>query len=138
MRRGFACSTRASEEVSPINDPPTKPLFSANDTSDLAELEAAGGLCRGRGATITFIRILMPFILVDATKFGECCAAGVQSETVLDKFHSESSTSIGIGVPCREEGDQASIEPGPGRTRSAKIEVSAVLHSEADAQNRTT
>src|SRR5215472_16989651 len=36
---------------------------------------------------------------------------------------------------CREEGDQAGIEPGPGRTRSAEIEVRAVLHSEADAQN---
>ena len=124
MRRGFACSTRASEEVSPINDPPTKPLFSANDTSDLAELEAAGGLCRGRGATITFIRILMPFILVDATKFGECCAAGVQSETVLDKFHSESSTSIRIGVPSIAERkgikralNQARGGLGPPRSR---------------------
>ena len=39
---------------------------------------------------------------------------------------------------CREEGDQAGIEPGPGRTRSAEIEVRAVLHSEADAQNCPT
>ena len=39
---------------------------------------------------------------------------------------------------CREEGDQAGIEPGPGRTRSAEIEVRAVWRSEADAQNRPT
>ena len=45
-----------------------------------------------------------------------------------------------IGVPSIAERRRIKrgIEPGPEQTRSAEIEVRAVLHSEADAQNCPT